>query len=61
MSPNLSERSIQTIIANLSLAAIGIGVLVFRPDTSVLSSLVPAFLAINGYEVFRQSENRKET
>lgn len=61
MSPNISERSIQTIIANLALVVVGVGVLVHRPDVDVLSLFIPAFLAINGYEALRQSEENKNT
>jgi hypothetical protein len=50
----MKDRTIQTLIANIALAVIILGVLVFRPETAVLATAVAALLAINGREALQQ-------
>jgi hypothetical protein len=60
MKPTISDRSVQTVIANLSVVAIGVAGLVYRPEVAVFGTLITTLLAINGYEAVKQSRNGRE-
>jgi hypothetical protein len=60
MTPKLSDRSIQTIVANAALTAMAVAILTLRPDVFGLGTIVGAFLTVNGFEALKQSQERSE-
>lgn len=60
MIQNWDSRTVQTVIANVCLVVIAVAVLYLRPDADVFGILIPTFLAINGYEALKQSQQGRE-